>query len=57
MKLAWLVHSKPGLPDGYALRHGCQTASDVLVSTYVHLDINDEDITQTCNTIQSIQLN
>ena len=37
--------SKPGLPDGYALRHGCQMAwPDVLVRTCAHLDINDMDI-------------
>ena len=30
---------------------------DGMIRLVVHLDINDEDITQTCNTIQSIQLN
>ena len=32
--------SIPGLPDGYALRHGFQmTWPDVHVSSYAHLDI------------------
>ena len=44
MKLAWLVHSKPGLPDGYALRHVCQMASDVHVRTLAHLDNNNMNI-------------
>ena len=30
---------------------------DGMIRLVVHLDINDEDITQTCNAIQSIQLN
>ena len=30
---------------------------DGMIRLVVHLDISDEDITQTCNTIQSIQLN
>jgi threonine aldolase len=30
---------------------------DDMIRLVVHLDINDEDITQTCNVIQSIQLN
>jgi threonine aldolase len=30
---------------------------DGMIRLVVHLDITDEDITQTCNTIQSIQLN
>ena len=44
MELAWIVHSNPGLPDGYAVvTHGCQMASDVHVSKCAYLDINDMD--------------
>ena len=35
---------KLGLPNGYALRHDCQMVSDVHVSTYPHLNINNMDI-------------
>ena len=55
MKLAWILHSKPGLPDSYVLRHGCQMTSDIHVSTGAHLDINNMDIIyHTCSSLETV---